>query len=156
MQEVAVFVWTGLPRIVNELVLFLAAGVLATGISGLVSLGFIHSPFDSFSVFTALQVLAIIIVLSALGIHPVIPITSLTALILPLNPNPSLLAAVYLFGWHLGTCSSPLSGTNLMFQGRYGIPAFKGAFWNWPYAAGMYLLAIPWLLTLERWTPGFK
>ena len=154
--EIFDFICTGLPRMSNELVLFLSAGVLAVGISGLVDLGLIHNPFTSFTTLTAIQLLGIIICLSAIGVHPVIPITSLTALLTPLDPNPNLLAAVYLFGWHLGTCSSPLSGTNLMFQGRYGIPAFKGAFWNWPYAAGMFLIAMPWLFILARWAPGFQ
>ena len=150
------FICTGLPRMSNELVLFLSAGVLAVGISGLVDLGLIHNPFTAFSALTALQLLGIIICLAAIGVHPVIPITSFTALIMPLDPNPNLLAAVYLFGWHLGTCSSPLSGTNLMFQGRYGVPALKSAFWNWPYAAGMFLIAVPWLFALTSWAPGFQ
>ncbi len=139
------FTLDGLPGMVNELVLFLVAGVLAAGISGLVQIEYITNPFDQFGTAEALVLLAIMILLSMLCIHPVIQITSFTPLILPLNPDPNLLAVIYLFAWHLGTCSSPLSGTNLVFQGRYGIPSWKGAMWNWPYALVMYLVAIIWL-----------
>ena len=66
-------------------------------------------------------------------------------MILGLDPNPELLAATFLFGWHLGTCASPLSGTNLVFQGRYDIPSWKMALWNWPYALTMLAVAALWL-----------
>jgi len=147
------FVIEGLPGIVNELILFLSAGVLAAGISGLVSIGLITNPFSEFGVITALKLLGFMIILSAAGVHPVIQITSFTPLILPLNPDPNLLAVTYLFAWHLGTCSSPLSGTNLVFQGRYGIPSWKTAIWNWPYSAAMFLIAVFWLQYITRYFP---
>jgi len=59
----------------------------------------------------------------------------------------------YLFAWNLGTCSSPLSGTHLVFQGRYGIPSWKAAVWNWPYAIVMWLIAVGWLQIVERFLP---
>ena len=90
--------------------------------------------------------------MSTIGIHPVIQISSISGLLLQLNPDPSLLAATFLFAWHLGTCASPLSGTNLVFQGRYGVPAWRIAMWNLPYGllmvmlGGMCLWAAPGLL----------
>jgi hypothetical protein len=72
-------------------------------------------------------------------------ISGFSPMILTLDPDPQLLAATYLFAWNLGTCSSPLSGTNLVFQGRYGIPAWKTAIWNWPYAIVMLIVAAFWL-----------
>ena len=147
------FVIDGLPAIVNELILFLSASVLAAGISGLVSIGLITNPFSEFGVVTALKLLGFMIILSAAGIHPVIQITSFTPLILPLNPDPNLLAVTYLFAWHLGTCSSALSGTNLVFQGRYGIPSWKTALWNWPYSMAMFLIAVFWLQYITQYFP---
>jgi hypothetical protein len=143
------YVTNGLPGMVNELTLFLAAGVLAAGMSAMINSGILPNPFVDFSALTASKLLAIMLILSAIGIHPVIQISSLTPLILTLDPNPNLLAVTYLFAWNLGTCSSPLSGTHLVFQGRYGIPSWKAAIWNWPYAFIMWLIATGWLHIVE-------
>ena len=148
------YVANGLPGMVNELTLFLAAGVLAAGMSAMINTGAISNPFVDFSALSASKLLAIMLILSAIGIHPVIQISSFTPLILTLDPNLNLLAITYLFAWNLGTCSSPLSGTHLVFQGRYGIPSWKAAAWNWPYAIVMWLVAVGWLHLLEIFLPG--
>ena len=147
------YVFEGLPRIVNELCLFLAAGVLAAGISALILSGVFENPFDRFDSVSAAEVLAIMLLCAFCGIHPIIMISSFTPMILTLNPDPNLLAATFLFAWHLGTCSNPLSGTNLVFQGRYGIPGWKIAFWNWPYAIVMLIIGALWLQTLAQIFP---
>jgi hypothetical protein len=43
-----------------------------------------------------------------------------------------------------------LSGTNLVFQGRYGISAWQLAFWNWPYAIAMLIVGALWLQAVAR------
>ena len=144
---------TGLPRIVNELCLFLAAGVLAGGISALILHGVIENPFTEFDSVTAAQVLAIMLLCAFCGIHPIIMISSFAPMILTLNPDPNLLAVTFLFAWNIGTCSNPLSGTNLVFQGRYGIPSWKLAFWNWPYALAMLVIGVIWLQVVARLFP---
>ena len=144
---------TGLPRIVNELCLFLAAGVLAGGISALILHGVIENPFTEFDSVTAALVLAIMLLCAFCGIHPIIMISSFAPMILTLNPDPNLLAVTFLFAWHIGTCSNPLSGTNLVFQGRYGIPGWKLAFWNWPYALAMLVVGVIWLQVVARLFP---
>lgn len=144
----------GLPRVVNELCLFLAAGVLAAGISALINHGVLQNPFDQFDGVTAAEVLAIMLFCAFCGIHPIIMISSFAPMIMTLDPDPNLLAATFLFAWHIGTCSNPLSGTNLVFQGRYGIPGWKLAFWNWPYALTMLLLGALWLQLVERILPA--
>ncbi len=58
-QRLRNYVTGGLPKIVNELCLFLAAGVLAAGISALIQHGLIENPFSQFDSITAIQVLAI-------------------------------------------------------------------------------------------------
>jgi len=145
----------GLPKIVNELTLFLAAGVLAVGISALINQGVLANPFSEFTSFTAVKLLAIMLFFAAMGIHPVIMISGFSPMILTLNPDPNLLATTYLFAWHLGTCSSPLSGTNLVFQGRYGIPGWKTAIWNWPYAIVMLFVAAFWLQVVGKFQALF-
>jgi hypothetical protein len=152
-QQLADYIINGLPRMVNELTLFLAAGVLAAGMLAMIKNGAFSNPFVVFDALTAAKLLGIMVILAAMGIHPVILISSFTPLILALDPDPNLLAVTYLFAWNLGTCSSPLSGTHLVFQGRYGIPSWKAAVWNWPYAIVMWLIAVGWLQIVERFLP---
>jgi len=147
------YISEGLPRIVNELCLFLAAGVLAAGISALILHGVLDNPFTRFDAITAAEVLAIMLFCGFCGIHPIIMISSFAPMIMTLDPDPNLLAATFLFAWHLGTCSNPLSGTNLVFQGRYSIPGWKLAFWNWPYALLMLLVGGLWLQVVAQIFP---
>jgi hypothetical protein len=153
LQQLVDYIVNGLPRMVNELTLFLAAGVLAAGTSAMIKNGALPNPFVVFDALTASKLLGIMLILAAMGIHPVILISSFTPLILTLDPDPNLLAVTYLFAWNLGTCSSPLSGTHLVFQGRYGIPSWKAAMWNWPYALIMWLIALGWLQVVETFLP---
>jgi hypothetical protein len=153
IERLKTYVTNGLPRIVNELCLFLAAGVLAGGISALITQGVFENPFNQFNAITAAEVLAIMLLCAFCGIHPIIMISSFAPMIMTLNPDPNLLAATFLFAWHLGTCSNPLSGTNLVFQGRYGIPGWKLAFWNWPYAIVMLVIGAFWLQIVAQVFP---
>ncbi|MEM7194747.1 MAG: hypothetical protein AAF402_07355 [Pseudomonadota bacterium] len=143
-------IFLALPRSINELILFLAAGVLAAGMSSLISAGMVSSPFSVFDGTTAGITLCCIVLCAVVGIHPIILISSFTPLILELNPNPSLLAATYLFSWNLGTAGCYLSGTHLVFQGRYGIPSIKAAWWNMPYVIVMLFIGCVWLYVLDR------
>ena len=153
IQRLKTYVVNGLPRIVNELCLFLAAGVLAGGISALITHGVFENPFSQFDAITAAEVLAIMLLCAFCGVHPIIMISSFAPMIMTLNPDPNLLAATFLFAWHLGTCSNPLSGTNLVFQGRYGIAGWKLAFWNWPYAIAMLVIGAIWLQIVAQVFP---
>ena len=141
---------THLPRMVGELSLFLSAGVFAVGMAALIDSGLITSPFTRFDGTAAIELLGLMLVAALLGIHPIILVSSLTPMVMALDPNPTLLAIVYLTAWNLGTCSSYLSGTQLIFQGRYGFPSWKSASWNWPYALVMYGIASLWISILSR------
>ncbi len=138
----------GLPGMVGELLLFLGAGFLAVGLTAIVETGVIGLPMDQFTAPVAGALLAGIVAVSALGLHPVIAVAAVTPMLAPLNPSPVLLAVTYLYGWSLGTCASPLSGTHLIFQGRYGTPSFRAAMWNWPYVLlmlGVGIGLLQWL-----------
>lgn len=144
------FVTVDLPRSVNELQLFISAGILASGLQAMVQAGSINIPVSEFTSTSASILLAVMIVIAAMGIHPVIQIAAITPLILVSNPDPELLGLTYLFSWALGTQASPLSGTNLIMQGRYGIVAWRGAVQNWPFVAIMYCFAVG-LLFIRGW-----
>ncbi|THB74116.1 MAG: hypothetical protein D6B25_14070, partial [Desulfobulbaceae bacterium] len=141
-QQLQEHILTGLPKMVNELVLFLGAGVLALGLQTLVSAGHLSLSFTQvYDGTTATILLGAMILVAVLGVHPVISIAVATPLIAPLNPHPQLLALTFVFSWSLGACASPLSGLNLIFQGRYAIPSAKLAVANWPYVLTMYPIA---------------
>jgi len=110
------FVVEGLPTMINELQLFLAAGVLAAGLATLIGGSFLPVS-TGFTASSAALLLGAMILLAVVGVHPVVMVTGATPLIMSLNPA-------------------------LVFQGRYGIPSWKGAVWNWPYVAFMYGLAV--------------
>ncbi len=136
-----------LPQSANELLLFLAAGILGAGLSAWLMTTDVALPFDSFTNVVAMQLLGAMIVIAALGIHPVIQIAGITPVMLIVSPAPELLALTYLLAWALGTCGSPLAGTHLAFQGRYHIPAWKSAVKNWGYVLFMYGIACGLLWT---------
>lgn len=156
LRRLSTHVFEGLPGMVGELLLFLAAGILAVGLSALAGIGDLALPIMKFGAVEASGLLGLMVFVSALGLHPVITIAAVTPMLSVLNPNPQLLAVTYLLGWSLGTCASPLSGTHLIFQGRYGVPSIKGAMWNWPFASIMYgfgvilLSAVDYLQTLSQ------
>jgi hypothetical protein len=134
MQRFAAFTRTGLPRMANELALFLAAGVLATGIAAAVAVSGITIGGGSFGALEAAGLLIGMVLLSALGIHPVISIATAGGLLAPLHPDPNLLGMVFLMTWALGVTLSPFSGMHLAMQGRYGIDSHLFLGWNWRFA----------------------
>jgi hypothetical protein len=132
----------GLTAMGGELLLFSCAGVLAVGLAALVDVGGFSLPIATYTPWTAVAVLGLMQIASMCGVHPIISIAALTPILMPINPPSHLLAVTFLLGWSIGTCSSPLSGTHVIFQGRYGIPAVKAAVANWPFAMVMFVVAI--------------
>ena len=142
------FVVEGLPTMINELQLFLAASVLAAGLVTIMNDGLLPT-LSGFTASSASLLLGVMILLAVAGLHPVVTISGATPLVMTLSPAPDLLAVCYLLAWGLGTCASPLSGTHLVFQGRYGIPSWQGALRNWSYVLVMYGIAVFFLFTIE-------
>lgn len=140
-----------LPNMAGELVLFLAAGCLASGLGALINTGGIWMPFTTFGVVQAAVLLALMILLAAAGIHTVISITMASAWLVPLHPEPTLLAMVFVQSWAIGLAAGPTSGTNLTIQGRYGIPATTMAKSNIRYCLQAYVAALVWLAIVGTW-----
>jgi len=131
-----------LPQLAQELSLFLAAGVLATGVGNVVAAVGDPIPFSTLDAATASLTLGVMILLAMLGIHPIIMVSIIAVMIVPLSPDPNLAALMFLMTWAIGVAASPLSGTHLILQGRYGVAAWKVARWNFGYCLTMYGLAI--------------
>jgi hypothetical protein len=137
-----------LPATIGQVVLFLAAGVFAFGISRLLA--------DSAEWFSMLQgglglwvypaSTALIVGAGYLGAHPVITIAALSSVLLPLGADQSLLAFAFLSGWAVGTAVAPLSGMNLFLMGRYGVRARDIVRWGPSYA--LQMLAVVTVLML--------
>jgi hypothetical protein len=149
LRHFIAFVMIRLGGMANELALFLAAGVLASGISAAVATSGLNLGGFQFGFPQAAGLLVIMIALSALGIHPVICISTAGGLLAPLHPDPNLLGMVFLMTWALGIALSPISGTNMTIQGRYGIDAHR--FLRWHARFALFVLAVD-LATLFAYT----
>jgi len=145
---------TGLASVVNELTLFLAAGVLAAGLISLTGQFNGWLPFDRFGPPQAGLLLTFMVGIAALGVHPVISIAVCGVWLAPLHPDPNLLAITLLMAWAIGVPANPLSGLHLMMQGRYGIDGYAFLRWNAGYvlkclgAAVALLYLYGWLLPI--------
>ena len=134
-----------LPAMSGEMLLFLSAGVFATGIQALLNAVPGWTPFGQFGPLEAAGVLACMILLGALGIHAVVSIVIASAWLLPLSPDPLLLAMVFLMAWGIGLSINPMAGVHLSLQGRFSLSAVGQTRANFGYCAGAYALCVAWL-----------
>ncbi|MDZ7753454.1 MAG: hypothetical protein U5S82_17870 [Gammaproteobacteria bacterium] len=145
---------SGLPRLLNELLLFIAAGVLAAGLGVLFANLGGWLPFTAFGPLEATVVLLVIVAAAVAGIHPVVTIATFGTLLAPLEPNPHLLAMSYLAGWAIGLPISPFSGVGLALQGRYHVRAGDIIRWNYPWGLAMMALTVGGFFIMERLSVG--
>ena len=120
----------GLPRMSGELVLFLAAGVLAAGIASAVQSSGWTLDLLEFGATEASVLLVLMVGVSALGVHPVISIATAHGVLAPLAPDPNLMGITYLMSWAAGVSSSPFSGMHLAMAGRFGVDSRGFLRWN--------------------------
>ncbi|MFT5722261.1 MAG: hypothetical protein ACI9W6_002587 [Motiliproteus sp.] len=114
-----------LPQMGGEVCLFLAAGLLSLGLASLVQRSGFAWPLASFGPWQAWGLLLIITAAAMIGIHPLISITTSGGILLGQVDDPNLLGITYLMGWSLGVMASPVSGTHLSLQARFGLPAHR-------------------------------
>ncbi len=127
-----------LPDMYGELALFLCAGIMATGLSVLVSQTAPELGIDAFTSGAAIAVLAILLTLAIIGVHALISIVATSAILAPLNPDPILLALVFIVTWSVGATGGPISGLNLAMQSRYNVKAWECFTWNIAYTLAMF------------------
>jgi len=131
----------GLSAMAGEVMLFLAAAVLASGAAAaLESFGLKLVP-DHFGVVAAWATMGILVALAISGMHPITTVALAAGILAPHVENADLLGLTLLFGWNLGVCFSPFSGVQLTLQSRYGVRARDLAKMNLPTALPLVLLA---------------
>lgn len=140
-----------LPAMSGELMLFLSAGVFATGLQALMQGASGWIPFGQFGPLQAALVLGVMVALAAVGVHTVITIVIAASWLAPLSPDPLLLAQVFLMAWSIGLALNPMAGVHLSLQGRFGLSALALARANMGYCLASYGLASLWLIATGAW-----
>jgi hypothetical protein len=114
-----------IPNMGSELLLFLAAGILAVGIGSVMTTANLTLGFTSFGAWHACGLLVISVMLAIVGVHPVITIATAGGLLANIDVAPDLLAMTFLMCWSGGVIASPLSGMHLTLSGRFNLSNFQ-------------------------------
>ncbi len=136
-----------LPRMGGEFALFIGATLLATGVGAFATAHPMPRIVDPPDALAAIPLLCLLVVVTLCGIHPVISVATLASLFPAHLRAPDVLAAVVLMAWSITLGTSPVSGTTLAMQGRFGIPSTHFLRWNLPFsgvglASGCAILAL--------------
>ena len=145
-------VQSALPGMAGEVLLFLAAAVLASGAAALLESFNIRLVPEHFGVLAAWTTLLILIGLAIAGMHPVTTVALAAGILAPHVENANLLALTLLFGWGLGVCLSPFSGVQLTLQARYLVRMRDLALLNLPAALPLLAVAFTALYICARFT----
>lgn len=111
-----------LPEMRGEMALFLAAGVLSAGMTGVIAALDLALPFREFGALEAGLTVAAIVIAAWIGFHPLIFCSVIGPWIAPITSDPNLLALTCLFAWGIGLPGCPMSNTVLALHARYGTP----------------------------------
>ena len=152
-RELSGFVRQRLPDMSGELFLFLAAGVLASGVAALFATFGDWVPFDVFDAGAASLILVGTVAVAFVGVHPVVVVSTAVPLLSPLEPDPSFLAVLFVMCWGIGCAISPLSGTNVTLHGRYGVSSWFISRRNIGFCTVMTFVAIGLLFLYELVLP---
>lgn len=160
IREFKVYFNESLPKLKNEIILFVGAGLFATSID-YSHLGDYISVLLSLFVGQNALLLAIVIIigillLSALGIHPIIPVTIIggTVKAAAYGVTPTYLALILAVSWAMGISISPSSATVIALSGLTGqSPIYVGPRWNAVYVliASTIMLFTLTIIRLMGW-----
>ncbi len=128
---------------VSQFVLFLAAGVFSIGITSVIQVypELFRFTGETFSHGLFAMVSGLLIGLGLIGVHPLVGISIVSPLLLPLHPDNSRLAFLFLTSWAVSTGSSPLSGVGLVLTSRYHVSPRSILASNFHYVVAMWFLA---------------
>lgn len=141
-----------LPNMGRELALFLAAGVMSTGISAVLAGNGASLGLSAISPAICGGLMAAAILVSLVGVHPIVTISILGGLLSNVDYNATLLGLCMMMMWGNSIVVSPFSGINLAIQGRFGPSAFALMRWNAGYALAMLVACV---LVLYAYTATF-
>ncbi|MDO6565342.1 hypothetical protein Q4488_18365 [Amphritea sp. 1_MG-2023] len=116
-------IYTGLPKVGNEVTLFLAAAVMAAGVAALLDSLQIRLAPEHFTAPEACLTLLALVGLAMIGMHPVTTAVLAGSILMPSVSDPNLLGMTLLLSWSIGVGVSPFSGVQLSLQSRYGVSA---------------------------------
>ena len=139
-----------LPEMGGELALFLAAGVLGSGLLAAFGSATGWTPFDRLDAFNASLLLLLFPLTSLICIHPIVVISVVPPLIGVLDVDPTFLAIVFAMGWGLACALNPMSGVNLVLHTRYGVSNWAIGRSAIPFSAALYPVAVGLLFGLLR------
>ena len=139
IRTVRNFSYARLPDMYAELGLFFSTGVMAAGISVLVATTQPTLDVVGFTPEIAIALLAILLLLAVVGVHAIVSIVAASAIVMPLNPEPAVLAFIFLVTWSVGATGGPISGLNLAMQSRYGVGILQCFTWNLRYTIAMFV-----------------
>ncbi|MFT7459014.1 MAG: hypothetical protein ACI909_001690 [Planctomycetota bacterium] len=132
---------TDLPRINREVTLFLAAGVMATGLTVLITNSELSLSVPEFTPLIGCIFILVSTLVSIAGVHPVITISVVGSLLSTTEFNPNLLGVCMMMMWGIGIVISPMSALNLTIQGRFGISSFSFLRWNAGYTVSLLIFS---------------
>ncbi len=128
---------------VSQFVLFLTAGVFSVGITSVIQVypELFNFTGETFSHWLFAMLSALLVGLGLIGVHPLIGISIVSPLLLPLHPDNSRLAFLFLTSWAIATGSSPLCGVGLVLTGRYHVSPWSILVNNFHYVVAMWIIA---------------
>lgn len=139
----------GLHNLCGEVLLFASAAALASGVAATLASFDLSLAPAHFGLLEAWITLVVLVVVALLGMHPVTSVVLAGSILAPSITDPNLLGLTMLMGWSMGIILSPLSGTQLSLQSRYGLKAMQLFSLNRRYVVVMFTLytCVLWLYT---------
>ncbi|SEA34868.1 hypothetical protein SAMN05421743_10486 [Thalassobacillus cyri] len=136
-----------LPRMNNEVVLFISAGLFGKALQGTIIAAFIrkflnHIASMSFLLFI-LAVMGIIVSLCFIGIHQIVVVTALVTQMDAsfIGTTPEVLALLIMISWSMAAVLSPVNPLNLLVSGSVKHSGMDVGFkWNGIYLLSMFVI----------------
>ncbi|WP_366921584.1 hypothetical protein MFMK1_001989 [Metallumcola ferriviriculae] len=142
-----------LPKLKNEVVLFLGAGFFSTAVNysqlGSMVPRLLNGVVGSNTVLLSIAVVSVTVIFSMAGIHPIITVTIFGSTLQPevYHISHNLLALMLTVSWSLGVTVSPSSGINVAMSGQIDrSPMEIGPRWNAGYT---FIIMVILLLMLN-------
>jgi len=154
IKEIHTHIFTGTPRMKNEIVLFLIAGffsssIVHSNISDFLVDG-VNGIFPEGSIAIAYLLSALIVISAVIGLHPIIVVSILASSINPsmIGFSPEFYAVLLLSSWGISNTISPATTVNNILANLFQSDLMDVSFrWNLKFALVMFMI-IPLYLKL--------